>query len=123
MRIGVPTAIAIAALVFIAAWQRPVRVPFGFTRINAVAEADVERRFLAMPSADRIRDEHRVFAGEPHMAGTERDRNLAARTRDQFARFGLEDVEVTTHEVLLPWPEEVSVEMISPMRWRAHAMK
>ena len=86
MRIGVPTAIAIAALVFIAAWQRPVRVPFGFTRVNAVAEADVERRFLALPSADRIRDEHRVFAGEPHMAGTERDHDLAVRTRDQFAR-------------------------------------
>jgi len=119
MRIGVPTALAIAALVFIAAWQRPVRVPFGFTRTNAVGEADVERRFLALPSADRIRDEHRVFAGQPHMAGTERDRDLAARTRDQFARFGLEDLEVTTHEVLLPWPEEVSVEMISPMRWRA----
>jgi N-acetylated-alpha-linked acidic dipeptidase len=119
MRIGVPTAIAIAALVFIAAWQRPVHVPFGFTRVTAVAEADLERRFFALPSADRIRDEHRVFAGEPHMAGTERDRDLAARTRDQFARFGLEDVDVTTHEVLLPWPEEVSVEMTSPTRWRA----
>src|SRR5260221_6042402 len=116
MRIGVPTALAIAALVFIAAWQRPVRVPFGFTHTSAVAEADLERRFLALPSADRIRDEHRVFAGEPHMAGTERDRNLAARTGDQFARFGLEDVEVTTHEVLLPWPQEGSGGMISPLR-------
>ncbi len=119
MRIGIPAAIAIAALVVIAVWQRPVHVPFGFTRITAVAEADVERRFLALPSADRIRDEHRVFAAEPHMAGTERDRDLMARTREQFTAFGLEDVEVTTHEVLLPWPEEVSVEMTSPMRWRA----
>jgi N-acetylated-alpha-linked acidic dipeptidase len=119
MRIGVPTALAIAALVFIAAWQRPVHVPFGFTRVTAAAEADVERHFLALPSPDSIRDEHRVFAGEPHMAGTERDRDLMARTRDQFVRFGLEDVDVTTYEVLLPWPEEVTVEMISPMRRRA----
>lgn len=119
MRIGVPAALAIAALVFIAAWQRPVRVPFGFNRATALAEADVERQFLGFPSADRIRDEHRVFAGEPHMAGTARDHELMVRTRDRFVAFGLEDVNVTTHEVLLPWPEEVTVEMTSPMRWRA----
>jgi hypothetical protein len=28
--------------------------------------------------------------------------------------FGLEDTTITTHEVLLPWPEEVSVEMTEP---------
>lgn len=119
MRIGVPAALAIAALVLIAAWHRPVRVPFGFSRLTAATEASVERRFLALPSSDRIRDEHRVFAGQPHMAGTARDRELMEYTRDRFAAFGLEDVEVTTHEVLLPWPEEVSVEMTSPVRWRA----
>ena len=119
MRIAVPAALAIAALVFIAAWQRPVSVPFGFNRATASAQAGVERHFLPLPSADRIRDEHRVFAGEPHMAGTERDHELMVRTRDQFAAFGLEDVDVTTHEVLLPWPEVVTVEMTSPMRWQA----
>ena len=53
------------------------------------------------------------------MAGTPRDRELMLRTREQFEAFGLEDVEVTTHDVLLPWPEEVTVEMTSPIRWRA----
>ena len=48
------------------------------------------------------------------MAGSARDRELWLRTRDRFVEFGLEDVEVTTHEVLLPWPEEVDVEMTSP---------
>lgn len=119
MRIAVPAALAIAALVFIAAWQRPVSVPFGFNRATASAQAGVERHFLPLPSADRIRDEHRVFTDEPHMAGTERDHELMVRTRDQFAAFGLEDVDVTTHEVLLPWPEVVTVEMTSPMRWQA----
>jgi N-acetylated-alpha-linked acidic dipeptidase len=119
VRIGVPAALAIAALVFIAAWHRPARPIFGFGGSTAGAEAAVERRFLALPSSDRIRDEHRVFAGQPHMAGTPRDRELMLRTREQFEAFGLEDVEITTHEVLLPWPEEVSVEMTSPVRWRA----
>ena len=119
MRIAIPAALAIAALAFIAAWQRPVRVPFGFTRGTAAAQAALERRFLALPSAESIRDEHRIFAGAPHMAGTARDHELMERTRDRFASYGLEEVEVTTHEVLLPWPEEVTVEMVSPTRWRA----
>ncbi len=119
MRIAVPTTLAIAALVLIAAWPRPGRVPFGFTPGTAAAEVALERRFLALPSPDRIRDEHRIYAGEPHMAGTERDRVLMERTRDQFESFGLEEVSVTTHEVLLPWPEEVTVEMVSPTAWRA----
>jgi N-acetylated-alpha-linked acidic dipeptidase len=119
VRIGISAALAIAALAFIAVWQRPPRVPFGFTRGTAAAEAAVERRFLALPSAESIRDEHRIFAGAPHMAGTARDHELMERTRDRFASYGLEEVEVTTHEVLLPWPEEVTVEMVSPSRWRA----
>jgi N-acetylated-alpha-linked acidic dipeptidase len=53
------------------------------------------------------------------MAGTPRDLELAEWTRDQFKQFGLEDVEITTHEVLLPWPEEVSVELTAPRSWRA----
>jgi N-acetylated-alpha-linked acidic dipeptidase len=119
VRIGLPAALAIAALVLIAAWHRPVRVPFGFTRLSAPAQAALERRLLPLPSAERIRAEHRIFAGEPHMAGTERDRVLMERTRDQFASFGLEQIEVTTNEVLLPWPEEVIVEMVAPTSWRA----
>jgi N-acetylated-alpha-linked acidic dipeptidase len=119
VRIGIPAVLAIAALAFLAAWQRPVRVPFGFSSATAAAEEALERRFLRLPSADRIRDEHRVLTAKPHMAGTDRDRELMERTRDRFVAFGLEEVQVTTHDVLLPWPEEVRVEMVSPARWRA----
>jgi N-acetylated-alpha-linked acidic dipeptidase len=119
MRIVVAAALAVAALVAMVAWHRPGPAIFGFTRDGAAAEARLERRFLSLPSRDRIRDEHRVFAGEPHLAGSKRDRELMLRTRDRFIEFGLEQVEVTTHEVLLPWPEEVTVEMTSPYSWRA----
>ena len=53
------------------------------------------------------------------MAGSARDRELAEWTRDRFRISGLEDVAITTHDVLLPWPEEVSVEMTAPRPWRA----
>ncbi len=119
MRVTVPAALAIVVLVLVATWQRPVRVPFGFAPGNAAAQSALERQFLALPSPERVRDEHRIYAAEPHMAGTARDYALMEHTRDQFESFGLEDVAVTTHDVLLPWPQEVTVEMVSPTRWRA----
>jgi N-acetylated-alpha-linked acidic dipeptidase len=119
VRIAGPAALAIAALVALAAWQPPVPDVFGFTRVSAAAETALERDFLALPSAERIREEHTVFAGEPHIAGSNRDRELAIHTRDRFLELGLEQVEITTHDVLLPWPEEVTVEMTAPAPWRA----
>jgi len=119
MRITIVAALAVAALVAVTARHRPAPGILGFTRDGAAAELELERRFLALPSRDRIRDEHRVFAGEPHLAGSDRDRQLALRTRDRFIALGLERVEITTHQVLLPWPEEVLVEMTSPSLWRA----
>jgi N-acetylated-alpha-linked acidic dipeptidase len=106
-------------LLIIALSQATPSTPLGFTRDGAAAYARLERRFLTMPSAERIRDAHLFLADQPHMAGTPRDRELAEWTRDQFKQYGLEDVEITTHEVLLPWPEEVSVELTGPRQWKA----
>jgi N-acetylated-alpha-linked acidic dipeptidase len=75
--------------------------------------------FQRSVSAERIREYHRFLSAEPHVAGSPRDRVLAEWTRDRFREFGLEDVRVTEHEVLLPYPQEVSVEMLEPRAWRA----
>jgi N-acetylated-alpha-linked acidic dipeptidase len=53
------------------------------------------------------------------VAGSPRDRLLAEWTRDRFREFGLEDVQIVEHEVLLPYPREVTVEMTAPRSWRA----
>lgn len=114
----VALAVATAGLVT-AAWQRPLDAPLGFTPARASVQAQVERRFLSLPSAGFIRDAHRVLTAQPHMAGTARDRELAEWTRDRFQNFGLEEIAITTHDVLLPWPLEVNVEMTAPRKWRA----
>jgi N-acetylated-alpha-linked acidic dipeptidase len=119
VRALIVAAAGISGLVAVAAWQRPSEGLFGFSREGGSRQRALEREFLALPSADRIREAHRVLAGEPHMAGTPRDRQLAEWTRDRFVEYGLEQVEITTHEVLLPWPEEVLVEMTAPRAWRA----
>ena len=118
VRLGVALAVAAAALLTAASGRRSDRL-LGFTRSGASSQAGVERRLLASPSADRIRDAHRFLADKPHMAGSARDRELAEWTRDRFRISGLEEVTITTHDVLLPWPEEVTVEMTAPRPWRA----
>jgi N-acetylated-alpha-linked acidic dipeptidase len=107
-----------AAMTAFAARQAPSR-PFGFSARGAAAQASLERRFLDMPDAGRIRGAHEFLAAEPHVAGSERDLALAKWTADQFTAYGLEDVRTTTHEVLLPLPLEVSVEMTAPKPFRA----
>ena len=119
MRTALLLLASIVIVLLTAAWQREPAAPFGFTRGNARVQQDLERRFLSMPSADRIRDAHALLSGKPHIAGSPRDRELAEWTRDQFASYGLEDVQITTHEVLLPWPLETSVEMVAPRAWHA----
>lgn len=86
---------------------------------RAADEGPFQSRFQPMVSPDSIREFHRVLAAEPHVAGSPRDRELAEWTRDRFRDFGLEDVQIEEHEVLLPYPEEVSVEMVAPRPWKA----
>jgi N-acetylated-alpha-linked acidic dipeptidase len=111
--------VLLAALLTAAAQRRDTAGLAGFTREHATGHAALERRFLELPSADRILEAHRFLADKPHLAGSERDRELAEWTRARFDSYGLEEVTITTHEVLLPWPEEVSVEMTAPRAWRA----
>ena len=51
MRITVVTALAVAALVAVAALNRPAPAIFGFTRDGAAAETELERKFLPLPAA------------------------------------------------------------------------
>jgi N-acetylated-alpha-linked acidic dipeptidase len=92
---------------------------FGFSDASAVAERRTEARFLQLPSAARVREDHRFLTAEPHLAGSPRNRLLAEWQRDRWQAWGLEDVHIVTHEVLLPWPQDVRVEMVSPRAWHA----
>jgi N-acetylated-alpha-linked acidic dipeptidase len=92
---------------------------FGFTESSSVRQRTIETRFLAVPSAARLQADHQYLTAEPHMAGTPRDRALAEWVRDEWTAAGIEDVEIVRHDVLLPYPRAVSVEMVAPRIWRA----
>ena len=71
-----------------------------------------------LPSPDHARAAHAFLTAEPHVAGSPRDRLLADWIRDRWREYGLEQIDITEHEVLLPYPTETIVEM--PARtWRA----
>jgi N-acetylated-alpha-linked acidic dipeptidase len=92
---------------------------YGFAASSVTAQRSLESRFQQSVEADSIRDFHKEYAAKPHVAGSPRDRELAEWTRDRWREYGLEEVDITEHEVLLPYPDEVIVEMTAPRPWRA----
>ena len=89
---------------------------FGFTPTASAAERRLESRFLALPSAAKARDAHAFLTADPHVAGSPRDRVLAEWVRDRWREYGLEQVEIVEHEVLLPYATDAQVEMLAPTR-------
>ena len=94
-------------------------IPPGFSRASAEAQRALERRVNERADSGRVRELHRELTRLPHPAGSIRDRQLAGWIARQYTEAGLDDVRITTHEVLLPRPLEVSVEMTQPHTWRA----
>src|SRR5207244_1375088 len=98
---------------------------YGFTARASATERSIERRFLALPSPDKARDAHAFLTAEPHVAGSPRDRALAEWVRDRWREYGLEQVAITEHDVLLSYATDVSVEMTlrqaqgEPVPWGA----
>jgi N-acetylated-alpha-linked acidic dipeptidase len=115
---GVIVSVAVG-LAWPGACSRSAPVPFGFGEASGRDQLALEARFLGRPDAARIRDTHRLLTRQPHLAGSPRDHELAEWTAQQFKEAGLQDVQVIHHDVMLPWPVEISVELIAPMPWRA----
>lgn len=112
-RAGAAAAIALSALAAPGAQQQHI---YGFAAASQAAQRELERRFLALPSADRARDFHRYLTDQPHVAGSERNRHLAEWVRDKWKEYGVDTVEIVEHRVLLPHPVEMSLSMGS---WQA----
>jgi N-acetylated-alpha-linked acidic dipeptidase len=98
---------------------------YGFTASSAARQRALENDFLILPSPEKARAAHAFLTAEPHVAGTPRDRALAEWIRDRWREYGLDHVEVIEHQVLLPHPLDVGVEMTSRAQdggrqtWRA----
>src|SRR5262252_7579487 len=108
----------IGGAVSLSSAQRAASNIYGFSARSAMSERSVERGFLALPSPDTAREAHQLLTAEPHVAGSPRDRVLAEWVRDRWRDYGLEQVEIVEHDVLLPYATDVTVDMPS-RNWHA----
>ncbi len=91
----------------------------GFSPDAARQQLQVEDRLTALLSRDSVGAFFREQTAEPHPAGSERNRWLAEQMAERWRAYGLEDVRLHRYDVLLPWPEQIGVTMVSPTRFEA----
>jgi N-acetylated-alpha-linked acidic dipeptidase len=85
----------------------------GFLPTRVQAERDLEQKFQAIPNPARAESSLRHLSSEPHMAGTEASRRVAAWLRDQYRSFGFE-AEIVTYSAWIPLPREVTLDLVPP---------
>jgi N-acetylated-alpha-linked acidic dipeptidase len=91
----------------------------GFTPSATAHEAEIERKFKAIPSPDEERRQHHIFTAEPHVAGSARNNELARYIADEWRNEGLEDVIIRRYDVYGSNPKSTFLEMVAPIHYRA----
>jgi N-acetylated-alpha-linked acidic dipeptidase len=99
--------------------QGTQQVMSGFATEQIGKELAAEEKLRAAISTEQIQKYHRYFTAEPHPAGSTRNNELAQYVAEEWRKQGLEDVTVHEYEVLHSSPREVSLEMVSPVPYRA----
>ena len=90
----------------------------GFTAERATALRQLESRLHETIRPENCRREHRIFTEEPHLAGSERNLELARYVAGQWKAYGLEDVTLVEHPVYLPWPVRYEATLVEPVERR-----
>ncbi len=90
---------------------------FGFR--NAAAEVEVEKRFLAVPSAELAGEHLRALTAAPHIAGSPEDRATAEYVARKYREAGLE-TKIVEYKVWLNYPAEISVDVVAPANVKMH---
>ncbi len=111
--------LALLGVTLALAQTRPAASITGFTSASAQEQAAVEQKFKARISPEQERTFHRFLTAEPHPAGSARNNELARYIAETWRQQGLEDVVIREYDVLNSFPRETSLEMISPVTYKA----
>jgi N-acetylated-alpha-linked acidic dipeptidase len=90
----------------------------GYTRENAQAERQWEKKFRAIPDPQRMRDNMQRLAARPHNVGSPYDKDNAEWLLATFKQWGL-DAHIETFDVLFPTPKQRAVELVEPKKYVA----
>lgn len=91
----------------------------GFRSESARAEHGREEKFKSLISVEREREFHRYFTSQPHPAGTPQNKEVAEYIAKHWREQGLEDVVIRRYDVLSSLPRQISLEMVSPVKYTA----
>ncbi|MBT7099555.1 M28 family peptidase [Candidatus Poribacteria bacterium] len=105
-----PRCAAIVAAVLLAANANALT---GFSEEDSAQERAYESAFQALVSADACRGQSRRLTEDTHVAGTAASLAVADYIASEYASYGL-TVTPYDYEVYLPFPEDVSVTLVSP---------
>ena len=106
---------AILLTACLAAAQGPIR---GFSEHGSKTERDWEAKARDIPQAAHIRAYMQRMSAEPHHAGSPADKAVADYATGRLREWGL-DTHIENFEALLPYPTSRTLEMISPVQFRA----
>lgn len=113
--------LAVGFLLLLPSWGQSGRdaAMTGYSAQAARKEAEIEARYKAIPSPEEARRQHRIFTAEPHPAGSQRNNDLAYYVAQQWQVQGMEDVRIHRYDVLVSYPRQIKVEMVSPRKYVA----
>jgi N-acetylated-alpha-linked acidic dipeptidase len=86
----------------------------GFSSPQTTNTRQLEARLIETIRPENCRKQHRIFTAKPHMAGSERNYELAQYVAKQWQEYGLEEVQLIEHPVYLPWPIRYEATLVGP---------
>ena len=90
----------------------------GYSQADAATEARWEKKFRDIPQPDRMRENMRRLSARPHHVGSPYDKDNAEWILARLKSFGL-DAKIEIFDTLFPTPQERSLELIEPVRYKA----
>ncbi|KAJ8047826.1 Glutamate carboxypeptidase 2 [Holothuria leucospilota] len=81
----------------------------GPDRVDPQREADptISKRLMDLIDNVQIDENLKYLTSDPHVAGRPRQHEIAQWVRDQYIKFGFDEAEIFTYNVLLSYPSEV----------------
>ncbi len=80
---------------------------------NVEPELQIEKTFLAVPSAELAKEHLRTLTAEPHIAGSVEDKKTAEYVLQKFKEAGL-DAYIQEYKVWMNLPGEIKVDVVAP---------
>ncbi len=85
--------------------------------LSPVDVSSYKKSVDAVITAEKIDNTLKYLTSIPHVAASPRNNELAEFVRDEWKKFGVEDAHLVPYDVLLSFPEDIHIELLSPKKY------